>query len=385
MDSEFKQRNSALLRANRYRTLVTLASGQGSHVTIDGREFVNLCSNDYLALAGDDRLKRAAMEAAAQWGTGSGASRLLSGNLTVHEDLEQAAATLVGKPSALCFSSGYAANVGLLSSIAGKGDVIFSDERNHASLIDGCRLSRAGTIVYRHLDLADLAQNLSDHRGRFEKAFVVTESYFSMDGDIAPLFDISEICQSHDASLIVDEAHGIGVFGEGRGICFNQGITERVLTIIGTLGKAIGSQGAFVAGSESLRSYLINHARSFIFSTALSPPATGAALAGIGILMEEGRTLCKKLHERIDLFRQSLNGLEIPLSVRGNGPIFPVIYQEEQKALLAATDLFKNGVLVRAIRPPSVPVGESRIRFSICVAHTLEDIEKTRNILAACR
>lgn len=376
-----KRQLNALESAGRLRNLVTITAGNGSYAIVEGRRFLNLCSNDYLDLVNDERLKRAICESIAKWGVGSGASRLLSGNLSLHEKLENKAANLVRMDAALAFSSGYCANIGLLSSISGPGDVIFSDELNHASIIDGCSLSKGDTVVYKHADFMDLKKKIKTYLRNDRKIYIVTESYFSMNGDFAPLVELAAIAGDSGAELIVDEAHAIGVWGGGRGVCHKLGITNLVSALIGTLGKALGNQGAFVAGSNTLRKFLINKARSFIYSTALAPACASGAIKAIEIVEESGPDMEEKLLTKSAAFRDLLNKAGIPVFEQSLGPIVPVVFGKEELAVNAAEYLLEKGYLARPIRPPTVPEGTSRLRFSITRGHKIEDLENLAKIL----
>jgi 8-amino-7-oxononanoate synthase len=319
-----------------------------------------LCSNDYLGLA--DRLAPAEM-------TGAGSSRLVAGDRAVHRELEAAAADLVSQPAALVFTSGYAANVGLLSCLAGPQDLIVSDALNHASIIDGARLSRAHVRVVPHLDVEATARALADPPpGR---AFVVTESYFSMDADSPDLAALRRVCDAHGAALLVDEAHALGVLGPGgRGLCAQAGVLADA--VVGTFGKAFGAGGAFVAGCESLIAWLWNRARSFVFSTGVSPMVAAAALDGLRRAAgEPGRreaVLSRATRLRAGLAARGLR-------VLGHGPIIPWVVGEPRRAVRFAEALVVRGVDVRAIRPPSVPAGTARLRLTVTAALTEADVD----------
>ncbi|MDQ3608758.1 MAG: 8-amino-7-oxononanoate synthase, partial [Actinomycetota bacterium] len=283
-----------LRRAGLLRELRTIDSATGAHVRLGGREVLLLCSNDYLGLAGHPVVRDAAADAARRWGAGAGASRLVSGNLALHERLEAELAAFKGTEASVLFGSGYLANLGVIAALAGRGDVILSDALNHASIVDGCRLARAETVVYDHGDLGALAGALRRTRGR--RALVVTDAVFSMDGDSAPLEGIVELARRHGARVIVDEAHATGVVGPGgRGLVAELGLEREVDVTVGTLGKALGSYGAFAACSARMAAYLLNRARTAIFSTALPPPAAGAALAALGLLRDQP-ALVARLH-----------------------------------------------------------------------------------------
>jgi 8-amino-7-oxononanoate synthase len=320
----------------------------------------SFCSNDYLGLA---------REPAPSHPSGAGASRLIVGERPEHVALEQALASWLGVPAALLFTSGYAANVGVVSALAEPADLIVSDRLNHASIIDGCRLSRAHVEVTDHLDLASVARVLAQpRRGR---AWVVTESYFSMDADTPDLVELRAICDAHGAALVVDEAHAVGVFGPaGRGICAERGVVPDVL--VGTLGKSFGSGGAFAAGSSELVSWLWNRARSFVFSTGLSPVAAAAGSRSLRDIAGDS-TRRERLLENVRRLRSGLQGLG--LSPRGHGPIVPLVVGDSRRALAVADSLRSEGVYVQAVRPPTVPVGTARLRMTTTAAHSHQDID----------
>ncbi len=321
----------------------------------------SFCSNDYLGLA--SRLGPAAA-------AGGGASRLLGGDQGIHLRLERAAAELVGLPEALVFSSGYAANLGTLAALAGPGDLVVSDALNHASIIDGARLSRARVEVVPHLDVEAVARALA---GRGEaRAFVVTESYFSMDADSPDLAALRRICDEHRAALLVDEAHALGVLGpDGRGVCAEAGVAPDVL--VGTFGKAFGGAGAFVAGSPALVLWLWNRARSFVFSTAMSPVLAAAALQGLSLATAEPWRRQAVLETSARL-RSGLASLGVRIA--GHGPILPWIVGEPAEAMRLAGKLRERGLDVRAVRPPTVPAGTARLRLSVTAAHEPGDLER---------
>jgi len=364
--------------ANLRRGLLPLDGPPGPRVGIAGRSLVNLCSNDYLSLAGDARLIRAGAEAAERFGAGAGASRLVTGNLPCHVELEEAVADFVGAEAALLFGSGYHANTGLIPALAGEGDLILSDEMNHASIIDGCRLSRAARLTFRHADANHLEDLLKAHRGDAALALVVTESVFSMDGDAPDLAALADLCARFEATLILDEAHALGVCG--RGLAANRGITSQAGAIVGTFGKAFGSFGAFVAGSAYLRDLLLNRARTAVFSTALPPPAVGAALEALRIVRSEGDALTQRLRANVEKIAAAARnaGFSVPEPA---GAIIPLVLGSEERALAAAQSLLDRGVLARAIRPPSVPPGTSRLRLTACVGHTNEDLDLVADAL----
>ncbi len=331
---------------------------------------VSFSSNDYLGLA---------RRTVGGWRAGSGASRLLGGDRPVHRDLERASAELVGQDDALVFSSGYAANVGTIAALAGPGDLVVSDALNHASIIDGARLSRARVAVVPHLDVDAVERALAGRReGR---AFVVTESYFSMDADTPDLRALRTLCDGAEAALIVDEAHALGVLGPGgRGICAERGIRPDVL--IGTYGKAFGAAGAFVAGCEALTLWLWNRARSFVFSTGVGPAVAAAALDNLRRAAAEPERRDRVLWAATTLRA----GMErLGLRVAGYGPILPWILGDAQQAWETASDLQGRGLNVRAVRPPTVPPGTARIRLTVTAEHASADLERALNVLRESR
>jgi len=348
------------------RSLEPLATAQGPVVEVGGRRLVNLCSNDYLALAADPRLTRAAAEAALREGAGSGAARLVAGDLPIHGRLERSLAELKGTEAALLFSSGYHANAGVVGALVGRDDAVFSDELNHASIIDGCQLSRARVLRYRHRDVGELGKLLAATPAR--RKLVVTDAVFGMDGDAAPLAEIVDLCERHGAMLYLDEAHSTGVLGEtGAGLAEATGLTARVDAIMGTLGKALGSFGAFVAGSRPLADWLTSRARTFVFTTALPPSACGAALAAVEIARKD---LERRRHLRALTLRMKEGLSRLGFDVKDVvAPIFPVVLREERPALEASRLMRDRGFFVRAIRPPTVPRGTSRLRVSLTAGH----------------
>lgn len=355
----------------RRRPLV-IEGPRGPEAYIDGKHVLLFCSNDYLGLAADPRLIRASHAALDELGVGAGASRLISGTSPAHLAAEQRLARLVGHPAALLFSTGYAANVGALSALLQRTDVAFSDRLNHASLIDGLRLSRARTYVYDHGSVEHLEQFLRAHRAEGRRAWIVTDSVFSMDGDLAPLRALRALCDSFDAALFVDEAHALGTLGEGRGLAHHLDI--RTDALVGTLGKAAGIAGAFVAGAPELRSLLENRARSYVFSTA--PPPFLAAVASVAAeLVEHASEERQRLCEHTRRIREALHhqGWDVP--TEGATPIIPVRIGDAKRAMEISARLLEHGVFVQGIRPPTVPVGTSRLRVVPTAAHRADHIE----------
>ena len=347
---------------------------QAARITVDGRELVNFGSNDYLALAADPRVAGAAAEAAREDGWGSGASPLISGHSARHERLQERLAEFEGTEAALLFSSGYAANTGTIAALAGPGDAVYGDRKNHASLWDGCRLSRADVRAYAHGDWRDLERLLARSE-RCRRRLIVTDSLFSMDGDLAPLGELADLAERHDAMLLVDEAHATGVFGQkGRGVAEQLGVERRIAARVGTLSKALGCAGGFVAGSRTLVEWLVNRARSYVFSTALPGANAAGATVALEIVQQEPQRRHDLLSRAADL-RSGLaeQGWDIG---RSASQIIPVVVGEAERAVAMAGALRERGLLVPAIRPPTVPEGEACLRISLTYGHTAEMIEK---------
>ncbi|HVO91822.1 MAG TPA: 8-amino-7-oxononanoate synthase [Terriglobales bacterium] len=360
--------------AGLYRRLRRVESEQGPTLSIDGREVINFSSNNYLGIANHPALAAAAKAAIDRYGCGSGASRLISGNMTLHEELENRLARFKGTEAALVFNSGFQANMGVISTLTGEGDAIFSDELNHASIIDGCRLSRAKTSVYAHGDLNQLEAALK-HASGARRKLIVTESIFSMDGNEAPLAGIVELAEKRDALVMVDEAHATGIFGVGgAGVVQKLGLGDRVLVQMGTLGKALGGFGAYIAGSRGLCDLLINRCRSFIFTTALPPAVMAMAIAAIDLVAREPErraTLlnnCRGLKERLSCLGFHMGASE--------SPILPLIVGETGACMRLSEALMQNGVFAQGIRPPTVPSGTSRLRITLMATHTHEQIAR---------
>ncbi len=368
-DSLRHRAEAGLLRS--LRPLVSLPS---LRVASAGRTLLNFSSNDYLGLASHPALREAAERAIVHSGSGSGASRLICGSLPEHQRLEEGIARFKRTEAALGFSSGYAAAVGAIPALVGKQDVIILDKLCHACLVDGARLSDATLRIFPHNDTAALEERLAWARKAHPKAriLILAESVYSMDGDTAPLEDIVRLKEKYDAWLLLDEAHGVGVIGpDGRGLADQMGLVDRIELHMGTLGKAIGASGAYLAGSTALREFLINHARSFIFSTAPVPAAAAAAAAGISLLDDPStaRPLVRALHDNIRHFCQAAG---LPLSPT---PIIPIILGSETAALEASDHLLEAGFLVPAIRYPTVPHQTARLRITLSAAHAPEDLE----------
>jgi len=342
---------------------------------VSGEDSLNVCSNNYLGLATHERLADAAAEAAREYGTGAGASRLVSGNLEPHRELEGALASLKRTDTALVFSSGYAANVGTIAALVDDRDAVFSDSLNHASIIDGCRLSGADVHVYDHADADHLREVYRDSDAR--RKLVVTDTVFSMDGDVAPLGALADVTNDDpDGFLMVDEAHATGVVGpEGTGVVGARGLTDSVDVQIGTLSKALGSQGGFVACDDETRSLLVNEARSFVYSTGLSPVDAAVSREAVSLVRgDEGEALRDDLSENVELIRDRV--ADAGYDIYGDTHILPVVVGGADEALETADELRSSGVFAPAIRPPTVPEGTSRIRVSMTAAHTREDAER---------
>ncbi len=366
-----------------YRRLRLIEGPQGPRVLLDGREVLLLCSNNYLGLADRPQVREAAAAAALEWGAGAGASRLISGNMEPHRRLEARLAAFNGSESALLFGSGYLANTGTIAALAGPGEVIFSDELNHASLVDGCRLSKAETFVYRHADLDHLAQGLREAGGR--AALIVTDGLFSMDGDIAPLEGLLELARSHGAVLMVDEAHATGALGPGgRGAVAAAGLSGEVDVLVGTLGKALGSYGAYVCAGADVLDLLVNSARPFVFSTAPPPAAIGAAEAALGLLESEPE-LVERLRSNARALRGALAAEGVSVG-EGDTQIVPVPVGEAGPTMALCERLLERGVFAQGIRPPTVPPGSSRLRFTVMATHDAGELrEAARQVGTAAR
>lgn len=350
----------------------------GRFIEIDGHEVLNFSSNNYLGLAGHQALAGGA-QAALGAGSGSTASRLVTGNLDLHEQLEDALASFHGLEGARLFGSGYQANLGLLSCLANPEDLVVSDRLNHASIIDGIRLSRAECRIAEHGSLASVRAMLEGASG-FRRRFVVTDSVFSMDGDSPDLVGLRALCDEFDAFLVVDEAHAVACLGRGRGLCAELGVSADAIT--SGLGKAFGSYGGYVAGSRDLVEYLMNRARSFVFSTALPPAVIGAGLASVGLVEgSEGTTLRSVLAERIVQMRDGLAALGRLEPGAGNSAIFPFLVGGAPEALALGESLLAEGLFCQAIRPPTVEAGTSRLRIALSATHSEDDVARLLNVL----
>ncbi|BAL24704.1 8-amino-7-oxononanoate synthase [Azoarcus sp. KH32C] len=351
----------------------SLESPCGPYARVDGRDMLAFCSNDYLGLAADPAIAQALQRGVERWGAGSGASHLVSGHYTIHDELEARLAAFVGCERALYFSTGFMANTGVVPALVGRGDAIFADRLNHASLVDGALLSRADLHRYPHADLAALERSLSGSTAK--RKLIVTDSVFSMDGDVAPLADLLELAERHDAWLMVDDAHGFGVLGpHGRGALAEAGLDSWRLIYIGTLGKAAGVSGAFAAGNSEVVEWLMQTARPYIFTTG-APPALAEGLMASLDRIERGDDLRTQLDTLIRVLRDELR-LERWQLMNSRTPIQPVVIGDNAEAVAVARALWDEGIWVPAIRPPTVPNGTARLRVSLSAAHTVADVER---------
>ncbi len=380
---KLKNELESLGKQGMLRTLKTIAGVQGPRVMLEGHEVLLLCSNNYLGLAGHPDLIEASCEATRRFGVGSGASRLVSGTMELHDQLEKRIAAFKKTEAALVFNSGYAANTGILQGLVEPGDVIFSDQLNHASIIDGCRLSEARTLVYPHRDMTVLESLLqvesSRRRGRF---LIVTDGVFSMDGDMAPLGELAELKERYDALLMVDDAHGTGVLGAtGRGTAELLGCLDRVDLHMGTLGKALGCFGAYLAADRVVIDTLINRSRSFIFSTSLPPGVLGAALAAFDLVdgpEGAGRRQSLEMNRKLFAGRLQQGGVDLCGSVT---QIVPVLTGEPVPTMEAARRLLDAGVFIQGIRPPTVPAGRCRLRATLMADHRPEELSAAADLI----
>ncbi len=400
-----------------FRDLKTVEGAQGPYLKIDGKQYLSFCSNNYLGLADHPKVKQAAIEAIEKYGWGAGASRLVSGNTTLHERLEEEIARFKHTEASIIFPTGYMANIGAICSLVSQGDIVIGDILNHASIVDGCRQSGATFRFYPHCDMNKLERILK-RASEYRRRLIVTDSVFSMDGDLAPLPEIVDLAQRYNAMTMIDEAHGTGVFGkDGRGAAEHWNLDGRIDIVMGTLSKAVGSLGGFIAGSHDLVAYLRNKARSFIYTTALPPAACAASIAALKLIQEEP-SLRDILWKNASCVEEGLkkNGLykgvksqesgvrsyppsNPPLSKGGTmggadsrlktqdsltqkGPIFPIIIGESRKALEVSNQLWKENIFIPAIRPPTVPEGTSRLRLTVTATHNTEHIYKLLDVLS---
>jgi 8-amino-7-oxononanoate synthase len=371
---------ATLERENLLRERRVLDSPQDARVVVDGRTLVSFASNDYLGLANHPRLRAAAHEAIDRYGVGSGASPLVTGHQRIHEQAEGRFARFCGLPRSLLFGSGYAANLGILTTLADRHAEIFSDRLNHACLNDGALLSRARHVRYPHGDLGSLGRSLAASAAATR--IVATDAVFSMDGDLANVPALLALCNRYDAWLVLDDAHGIGVLGGGRGSLAHHAVASDRIVYMATLGKALGSHGAFVAGAPRVIEWILQRARAYVFSTALPAMAAAAAHEAIALLEEDGARVAT-LHERIAQFRNVAEALRIRV-LPSTSAIQPIVLGDAAATVTASLRLAECGFLVPAIRPPTVPAGTARLRVSLSAAHTPEDVESLGGALAQC-
>ncbi|MFD6438569.1 8-amino-7-oxononanoate synthase [Peribacillus sp. NPDC060186] len=367
-----------------YRQLQTVEtmSDQG-YAMVNGKKMMMFASNNYLGIANDQRLIEASVQATQRFGTGSTGSRLTTGNTIVHEKLEKRLAEFKQTDAAIVLNTGYMANIAALTTLVGKDDLILSDEMNHASIIDGCRLSRAETIIYRHADLLDLEMKLQSNTG-YRKRIIVTDGVFSMDGDIAPLPGIVDLAKRYEALVMVDDAHATGVLGrDGRGSSEHFGLKGKIDIEMGTLSKAVGAEGGYIAGSRSLVDYFLNRARPFVFSTALSAGVVASALTAVDIIQSEPerrvrlRAMSQRLYNELTSLGYTVSG--------GETPILAIICGEPEQAMFLSKELHKHGIYAPAIRPPTVPSGTSRIRLTLMATHQEEQMNHVIDVFRTIR
>ena len=366
---------AALERQGLKRRLRDVTGAQGRKIILDGKEVLNFCSNNYLGLADDPRLREAAVGCIQKEGIGSGASRLICGNMTAHRELEVTIARFKGAESCLVFSTGYMANVGIISSVFGRDDMIFCDRLNHASIIDGIILSQAKFKRYPHSDMEALEEMLRTTTG-FRRRGIITDSVFSMDGDIAPLDKITELARKYDCLVMIDEAHALGVTGKnGKGLAEHFGVEDRIDIQMGTLSKAAGSFGAYCCGSKELIEFLVNKARSFIYTTALPPAVAAASQKAIEIIRDEPM-LRQKLWVNTDYFQKAIVAMGFN-TLLSQTPIIPIVVGEPAVAVEFSRRLLEQGIFVSAIRPPTVPQNTARLRLTVMATHAREDLDYT--------
>jgi glycine C-acetyltransferase/8-amino-7-oxononanoate synthase len=368
------------LRAMGLQRRIRLVSGpQGPHVVLDGKPVLLLCSDNYLGLADHPRVREAAADAAMRWGVGAGASRLTSGTMTLHRRLEERLGAFAGRDSALLFGSRWHANAGVIAALARPGDLVFSDEANHASVIDGCRLSRAEVFVYDHCDVEHLAWGLSQAQGR--GVLIATESVFSLDGDVAPLEDIVEMAQQYRLRVLVDEAHGIGTLGPGgRGALAGLGLEDQVDVIVGTLGKALGSHGGFVACDRVMTHYLLNASRTLTFATAPAPPAVAGALAALDLLEDRPR-LVEKLRVNAAAMRAGLEAEGFGMRGDAATPVLSIVVGDPELTVRICEQALGRGVFAHALTAPALAAADSRVRLTVMASHRVEELRAAAGVL----
>ena len=367
----FKEQLDTKIQNHNLRTLKEYCPIDAVRVKRDNKEYLMMASNNYLGLTFDSRIIEGALKGAQQYGTGSGGSRLVSGTFPLFTELEKELAKFKNTEKALVFNTGYMANVGTISAIADKNTIIFSDALNHASIIDGCRLSRGAVKAYSHCDVDEL-KYLLKQVDRNARKLIVTDGVFSMDGDIAPLDKLYELSRDNNALLMVDDAHATGTIGNGHGTAAYFNLEKEIDIQLGTLSKSLGSVGGYVAANSTIIDYLVNTSRSFIFSTALSPADIGAALAALHVL-ETDTSVLGRLQENVNYMSDQLTSMGIDST--NETPIFPILIGSNEDTLAVSDYLYEAGIIGTAIRPPTVPIGESRIRLTVTAAHTKEQID----------
>ena len=367
----FKEQLDTKVQNHNLRTLKEYCPIDAVRVKRDDKEYLMMASNNYLGLTFDSRVIEGALKGTQQYGTGSGGSRLVSGTFPLFIELERSLAKFKNTEKALVFNTGYMANVGTISAVADKNTIIFSDALNHASIIDGCRLSRGAVKAYSHCDVDEL-KYLLKQADRNVRKLIVTDGVFSMDGDIAPLDKLYELSRDYNALLMVDDAHATGTIGNGHGTAAYFGLEKEVDIQLGTLSKSLGSVGGYVAANSTIIDYLVNTSRSFIFSTALSPADIGAALAALHIL-ESDISVLRRLHKNVNYMADRL--ISIGIDATNETPIFPILIGHNEDTLAVSNYLYEAGIIGTAIRPPTVPIGESRIRLTVTAAYNKEQID----------
>lgn len=373
-----------LMQRDMLRRLRTISGIQGPRVTLDERDVLMLCSNNYLGLASHRKLIEAATRATVDFGVGSSGSRLISGSMELHKHFEERLAAFKGAEAALLYNSGYAANTGILQGLFGPDDVLFSDALNHASIIDGCRLSKARTVIYPHADTKSLDVLMEAEKPKRKGRWaIVTDGVFSMDGDIAPLSELARLKEKHDALLMIDDAHGSGVLGAtGRGSAEHCGCLKQIDLHMGTLGKGFGCFGAYLAGSQVIIDTLINRSRPFIFSTSLPPAVPAAAMAALEVVESpEGAELRHRLRRNLECFTTVL--LKAGCDIAGSETqIVPVITGDPEPTMKATADLLEQGIFIQGIRPPTVPTGQCRLRGTVMATHDPQELEAAATRIA---
>lgn len=376
-----QQEISSLKEAGLYNKIRTLSSPQGAWLVVDGKKALNFCSNNYLGLANHPKMVEAAQKVLQKYGVGPGAVRTIAGTMDIHLELEKRLAEFKGVEAAITFQSGFCANLATIPALVGKEDIIFSDELNHASIIDGCRLSGAHNVRFAHADPADLERVIKENAGTYRRGIVITDGVFSMDGDIAPLDKEYEVASKYDLMLMVDDAHGEGVMGRGgRGIVDHYGLHGKVDVEVGTMSKAFGSVGGVVAGNALIVEWLRQRARPFLFSSAVTPPDVAACIAAVELL-ESSTELVDRLWENARYFKKEMKDLGFNTGVSVT-PITPIMLGEASLAHQFSRELYENGVFASALGYPTVPQGKARIRVMISAAHSKSDLDQGLEIFA---